>query len=140
MAVGGRKKIKLRFVVWQFVRIMVFLEESKKLPGASRGGILLSRRNEIWRALDSKLAGLGKKNADAFSDLMMEQDVILEDVSFLELSELICVVNEVSKRLTKDATKSFRDETVAAGIIYESEEMKTLGRNLQNKLTKIQHK
>jgi hypothetical protein len=55
--------------------MMVFMEDSQNSPGSTKNSLVLSQRREIWRALDAKLAGLGKKDAQAFSELMMEQEV-----------------------------------------------------------------
>jgi len=138
--VVGRRKIKLHFTVWQFVRMMVFLEDVKKSPGPAKSSLVLSQRHEIWRALDAKLTGLGKKDSQAFSELMMEQDVVLEDVSADELEEFIGATQGVVKKLRKETEGKQRDESVAAGVIFECEEMQVLLKGMQRRLTKIQRR
>ncbi|MEL0107211.1 MAG: hypothetical protein ACO3MW_03220 [Rhodospirillales bacterium] len=138
--VVGRSPIKLHFTVWQFVRMMVFMEDSQNSPGSTKNSLVLSQRREIWRALDAKLAGLGKKDAQAFSELMMEQDVVLEDVSLEELCEFITAAEGVVKALRKESQAKQRNETVAAGLIFEFEEMQVLLKGLQRRKAKISGK
>jgi hypothetical protein len=120
--------------------MMVFLEDVKKLPGPAKSSLVLNQRHEIWRALDAKLTGLGKKDSQAFSELMMEQDVVLEDVSADELEEFIGATQGVVKKLRKETEGKQRDESVAAGVIFECEEMQVLLKGMQRRLTKIQRR
>lgn len=117
--------------------MMVHLEDIQNSPGSAQQSLVLNQRKEIWRALDAKLTGLGKKDAQAFSELMMEQDVVLEDVSLDELSEFIKAAEGVVRTLQKESQGKQRDETVAAGLIFEFEEMKVLLKSLQRRRSKI---
>lgn len=116
---------------------MVYLEDVKNSPGPAKSSLVLSQRHEIWRALDAKLTGLGKKDSQAFSELMMEQDVVLEDVSADELDEFIVAAKGVVKKLRKETSSRHHDESVAAGVIFEFEEMQVLLKSLQRRLAKI---
>ena len=138
--VAGRKKIKLKFSVWQFVRLMVFMEDVKKSPGSSRDSLVLRQRHEIWRALDAKLTGLGKRDAQAFSELMMEQDVVLEDVSLEELDEFVDTAAGVIKSMRAESNSKQRDEAIAAGLIFELEEMQTMSNGLKRRQKQLRHK
>ena len=72
------KLINLRFVVWQFVRIMVQLENSSRARGQKNASTLYSYWRPAWQEIDNRLTETGKSDANAFSDLMMEQEVVLE--------------------------------------------------------------
>lgn len=117
--------------------MMVHLEDIQNSPGPAKNSLVLNQRREIWRELDAKLAGLGKKDAEAFSELMMEQDVVLEDVSLDELNEFIGAAEGVVITLRKESQAKQRDETVAAGLIFEFEEMQVLLKSLQRRKAKI---
>ena len=119
---------------------MVFMEEAKKTPGQSRDSLVLRQRHEIWRALDAKLTGFGKRDAQAFSELMMEQDVVLEDVSLEELDEFIDTAAGVIKMMRAESNAKQRDEAIAAGLIFELEEMQTLSNGLKRRRKQLQGK
>ncbi len=120
---------------------MVFMEESQKSPGRSKGdSLVLKQRHEIWRALDAKLTGLGRRDAQAFSELMMEQDVVLEDVSLGELNEFIDAAAGVIKTMQAENNSKQRDEAIAAGLIFEFEEMQTLSKGLKRRQAQMRNK
>ncbi|MEX2450818.1 MAG: hypothetical protein WD407_08190 [Rhodospirillales bacterium] len=112
---------------------MVFLEDMQKRRRAAPRGLVLKKRNEVWRTLDQRLAALGKTDADAFSELMMDQEVVLDDVTADELREIARAAEGVVAALQKEAEASSRDETVAAGLIFELEEMRGVWNGLKRR-------
>ena len=62
--------MELRFTVWQFVRLMVHLE---KYPD-----VQFETWEDVWRSLDANLCTLADQDGDAYSDMMMNQDVVIE--------------------------------------------------------------
>ncbi len=101
----------LRLEVWQFVRLMVQMEESLGIGGATGGGegaggalrLLYDRWEDDWAELDARLVDLGRSDPDGFADLMMNQEVVLEDVSVgarrLVAAELEKVVAALKRKL-----------------------------------------
>lgn len=94
--------------VWQFVRLMVGMEESLKAHGGGRGTqlkALYDRWEDIWVDLDARLVDLGREDPDGFADLMMEQEVVLEEVSpgerALVRAELEKVVAQIKSTLSR---------------------------------------
>ena len=65
-------KGEMRITVWQFVRIMVALEGRR--PRAE----VYENWKGAWQELDAELTRLGKNDHAAYSDLMMNQEVVLE--------------------------------------------------------------
>ena len=63
--------------VWQFVRIMVRLEETAEVRGADSHDRLYRAWRAPWDEIDRELAHLGKSDAGAFADLMMGHNVVL---------------------------------------------------------------
>ncbi len=68
---------KVALGVWQFVRVMVRLEETAATRGKKPRDGLYREWRESWREVDRELARLGKSDAAAFADLMMDHDVVL---------------------------------------------------------------
>jgi len=101
----------VEFTVWEFVRIMVDLEER---VSNGRESPLYDRWQDAWTELDERLTKLGKKNADAFSDLMMHQTVSLDLVRAKHKTELLKTIEAVVRKLTaahkaKEGDKSHRE-------------------------------
>lgn len=98
----------LRLPVWQFVRLMVQVEETLK-KGRSGPVAGLSRAwGEVWEEVDGALGRLGKTDPEAFADLMMDQEVVLEQVTAdqvatagQEFAKVIATMRERLKRQPK---------------------------------------
>ena len=123
----------LHLDVWQFVRLMVQMEETLKRAGfeprsgKGGGGALKSLYDlweDLWVDLDAQLVDLGRRDPEAFADLMMDQEVVLENppagARGLVADELSKVVDALKRQLarTEDPAQvedlSFeRDELIA---------------------------
>ena len=120
----------LRLEVWQFVRLMVQMEESLGIGGASGGGegaggalrLLYDRWEDDWAELDARLVDLGRSDPDGFADLMMNQEVVLEGVSLgarqLVAAELEKVIAALKRKLA--ATEDPADVT---DLSFERDEL-----------------
>lgn len=105
--------------VWQFVRLMVSMEESLEARSGGKGSGLKSlydRWEDIWVDLDARLVDLGRRDPNAFADLMMDQEVVLEEVSTgeaqLVVQELEKVVRQLKAKLSQtDAPDEVEDLT-----------------------------
>ena len=90
--------MRLEFAVWQFVRIMVRLEEqAAKKRGFARTSVFGAWRAR-WREVDQRLSKLGQADAEGFSDLMMRQKVVIEDATAPQRAEVARVIVEVIER------------------------------------------
>ncbi|NMM45074.1 hypothetical protein HH303_11335 [Rhodospirillaceae bacterium KN72] len=94
--------------VWQFVRLMVSMEDTLKSHGGGRGSAvkaLYDKWEDLWVDLDAQLVDLGKHDMDAFADLMMEQEVVLEEVTKADrrvvAEQLEKVLRQIKARLLK---------------------------------------
>lgn len=92
--------VKNAFRVWQFVRIMVRLEETAKTRGRSPRDRLYREWRASWDEVDRALTRLGGSDADAFADLMMDHDVVLQ-CSEDQKGRLAQVIDEVVAQLSK---------------------------------------
>ncbi len=71
----------LRLPVWQFVRVMVQVEETLAQAPDAAAASLSQAWSDVWRELDAALTRLGEADSQAFADLMMDQEVVLEAVA-----------------------------------------------------------
>jgi hypothetical protein len=101
--------------VWQFVRLMVRLEESAG-RSPSRDALYAVWR-DAWLEVDGRLERLGKNDAAAFSNLMMEQEVIVhcDDPDLIAqgaaaLDEVIAAQAKTLQRANADLAESLRFE------------------------------
>ena len=89
------------FTVWQFVRVMVRLEESSRGRGNRPRDQLYAGWRDAWREVDQELTRLGKDDPDAFANLMMEHEVVLACPSKIQLNQVVQVIEEVAAQLSK---------------------------------------
>ena len=105
---SGVRPPDIRLDVWQFVRLMVQLEETlAAAPGGGKGSALsrlFERWEDVWVDLDARLVDLGQHDMDGFADLMMNQEVVLDAVTDAErrliAGELEKVVRSIAGRLS----------------------------------------
>lgn len=144
--------MSINFVIWQFVRIMVCLEQQTGTADAPRKGAVLSAWGEIWQELDARLAELGQSDPAAYADLMMEQEVIIDDISAAQIDEVVGAIGLASKDLSAELAKIKRsigaqsnDESSAdesesdkkellENLEYEIGELKSLKDDLKRRL------
>ena len=82
---------------------MVELEETrptnKKGSRSFRASPVYLDWRKTWESLDRQLEGLSKTNHSAFSDLMMEEKVLLQVRSKAQLNEVISAIERVIRRM-----------------------------------------
>ncbi|MDA0231374.1 MAG: hypothetical protein O3B21_14460 [Proteobacteria bacterium] len=118
------KKGEMRISVWQFVRIMVALEGRRPRPS------VYAAWEGAWRELDTELTKLGRTDHAAYSDLMMNQEVVLELGSDKHRGEVIAVL----RRITQDMKRQLRVASGGAAdrrsLKFELAELGELNRSL----------
>ncbi len=121
---------ELRMPVWQFVRLMVQVEESLTRKGGKPKKSdpvqdIYDAWDDIWLELDKRLGALGVDDPDAFSELMMRQDVVLTDLNprrrKAAVSELRKVIAAMKARLKKE-----KDQDLRGDLEFEIEELEDL--------------
>lgn len=123
--------MELRFTVWQFVRLMVHLEDIAK-PTTSQAA-LLAAWGEIWQPLDAELAQLAERDVDAYSEMMMDQDVVIDDATAVQTQTAQQCIVEVM---------AIMDQAIEAGgepdhiqdLKFERRELRQLSRKLAHML------
>lgn len=134
---GGHR---LDITVWQFVRIMVQLEAVAKTRGgrsrAGRAPVSPDERpvyvdwREAWQEVDHELTRLGKTDSDAFSDLMMNQNVVLECRNRSQINEVERAIENVVHQMRAEVTASAGDDEHITDLRSEIRELEKLARRL----------
>ena len=128
---GVKAPIELRLVVWQFVRIMVQLETASRARGRQSAPSLYGAWRPAWQEIDRRLTQLGKTDSAGFSELMMEQEVVLKCRDRAQLNELIRTVDNIVNQLKASAKTASGDPRAATDLRFERTELETLGRHLR---------
>lgn len=119
--------MEIRFTVWQFVRLMVHLEEHAQTDPAQT--ILQQAWDEIWQPLDQELSELAERDFDAYSELMMDQEIIIEDAT----PALIQTAQDVIDKVIADMDKMIEtggDPAHLQNLKFERRELRQLSRKL----------
>ena len=126
---------KLRFTVWQFVRLMVHLEDRQIAKPGPRPEetALLDAWAEIWSPLDQDLARLAESDTDAYSDMMMDQDVVIEEATPAQVLAAKAALEAVIKEMDL-ALKRGGDTALLESLAFERRELGQLVRKLGRQL------
>lgn len=118
----------IRFTVWQFVRIMVHLEECGQ-PSPDEAA-LLAQWGEVWRALDEELGELAERDFEAYGELMMDQDVVLKGETVEHAHTAAHVVERVMAQMDQ-AIEAGGDPAHVQNLKFERRELRQLARKLR---------
>jgi hypothetical protein len=123
--------IDLRLAVWQFVRIMVQLEASSRARGRDSAPSLYGAWRPAWQEIDRRLTDVGKTDSAAFSDLMMEQEVVLQCRNREQMNELLRTLENVVNQLKAQIKAASGDARQMTDLRFERTELETLSRRLR---------
>lgn len=116
----------LDFTVWQFVRLMVHLEESESAQATDKDlPPLLEAWTDIWQPLDEELIALGESDFEAYADMMMDQDVIIDDVPPGHVDQVVDGLKAVAGILEAEIAQGVAPEHLES-LEYERDSLKVL--------------
>ncbi len=133
---GSKAPVEVRLVVWQFVRVMVQLDKAARARGKQGAPSLYGAWRPAWQEIDRRLTQVGQTDAAEFSDLMMEQEVVLQCRNRAQLNELVRAVDNVVNQLKTKIKAVTGDARQITDLRFERTELETLSRHLR-KLTKV---
>ena len=110
---------------------MVQLETVSRARGRQSAPSLYGAWRPAWQEIDRRLTQLGKTDSAGFSDLMMEQEVVLQCRDRAQLNELIRTVDNIVNQLKASAKTASGDPRAATDLRFERTEMETLSRHLR---------
>ncbi len=120
------KNDELRMAVWQFVRIMVALE------GRRPRAVVYDDWKPAWRELDSELTRLGKSDHAAYSDLMMNQEVVLALGGKARRSEVIRALARITRDIRRRVAAPKSEAEERNSLKYELGELSALQAKLSS--------
>ena len=115
--------------VWQFVRIMVRLEETAEVRGTGSRDRLYRAWRASWDEMDRELTRLGESDADAFAELMMDHDVVLP-LPRDQRGQLNQTIDEVIAQLSRTIAAEERDTERRRHLRFERTELGKLGKRI----------
>ena len=113
----------LELRTWQFVRLMVFLEESQNHKKATQIKALYQEWQDSWAEIDQSLAQLIEEDFDAYANMMMEQAVTLPLPSTISQKELHALFNAFIQQL-EASKKETKNKEAKSDIAFEISELK----------------
>lgn len=120
--------MKLEIGVWQFVRIMVELEDRAKGYKRVRASVHDDWR-EVWKELDNRLTELREKDEAAYSDLMMNQNVVLDYRGPAQLREVGEALARIVETMRTEIDRSGPSDRVK-DLRFEARELQGLRQEL----------
>ncbi len=128
--------------VWQFVRIMVQFETVAKSRGGRSRGFqrpqpatpqqrpVYAEWRDAWQEIDRELKRLADSDVEAFSELMMNQNVILECRGRSQLNEVTRAIENVVHQMRAEVRASMGDAEHISDLRYEIRELEKLAQKL----------
>ena len=118
------KKGEMRITVWQFVRIMVALEGRRARPS------VYAAWEGSWRELDAELTKLGRTDHASYSDLMMNQEVVLDLSSDKHRGEVIAALRRIMQDLKQQLRVASGGAADRRSLKFELAELGQLSKTL----------
>jgi hypothetical protein len=122
---------ELRIVVWQFVRIMVQLEAVARSRGRTKAPSVYADWRTAWTEIDRTLERLGQSDAEAFSDLMMNQEVVLRCRDRGQVTEVLRAVENVMNQIDQQLRAVAGDGQAIEDLRFERRELNALAKKLR---------
>jgi hypothetical protein len=116
----------IAFATWQFVRLMVRLEESRRQSGERRS--LYDAWRADWEVLDGELDRLRRDDFGAFSELMIDKEVVFDNVKPHHAETAAILLVEVADQLARDQAKARGKKK--DDLKYEESELRDLAKAL----------
>ena len=115
--------MELRLTTWEFVRLMVQCEETRKSSPTASVNLIWQSWSDMWYDLDKELDTLAEKDFDAFSTMMMEQEVVIESITEDQLSAVIGELKNVKTAMQTALDEADLHPDVRDAMTYEVEEL-----------------
>ncbi|PCI41104.1 MAG: hypothetical protein COB46_04760 [Rhodospirillaceae bacterium] len=112
--------MELHFTVWQFVRLMVH--------GETHPNPLFEPWADIWHSLDADLTALAESDGNAYSDMMMNQDVVMQDATPAQARAAAAALKQVMDELDAEIPKAEDGSDPQLSLKFERRELRQLTR------------
>lgn len=92
--------------VWQFVRLMVRIEETQEKYSDTNLRKLYSEWEEFWADLDARLIDAGNRSREDFANMMMQQEVVMHRMDDIQIALVRRELTALIKQLQKIASEA----------------------------------
>ncbi|NQY82802.1 MAG: hypothetical protein HRT36_07330 [Alphaproteobacteria bacterium] len=87
--------------VWQFVRLMVKIEETSEQYNDLNLEKLYGEWEDFWADLDARLIDAGNRSREEFANMMMHQEVVMHRLDDIQIAlirrELTALIKQIKK-------------------------------------------
>ena len=115
--------MELRLSTWEFVRLMVQCEETRKASPTASVNLIWQSWSDMWQDLDKELDKLAEKDFEAFSAMMMEQEVVIDHVTDEQLSAVVKELQNVKTAMQNALETGDIHDDVRDAMTFEIEEL-----------------
>ena len=122
-----KNKRELGLTIWQLVRLMVELE------GSGKRSLLYKSWETVWREVDAQLCRLSKEDHKAYSDLMMNQEVVLKIEKSRFWSEIRTTLLRVIKDIDDELKFIKQNDPRREDLLFERRELGNLCQSIASK-------
>jgi len=125
--------MKIELTIWQFVRLMVFLEEHPDTGGGNGTAPLLQEWSDIWQAVDQDLEDLADNDFEAYANMMMDESVIIDDATSthaLATADALIEIAQMMQGIIDNGT----DEDSRENLEFEKSELLRTANEIRNQL------
>ena len=112
----------LRLTVWQFVRLMVQVDETLSARPNPAVKEIKDTWDDIWLDIDARLEELGRKDPDGFATMMMDQEVVLTGMT-PGLQKAIAGELAQVVRAMQQTRRSSKDQQAKDDLTFEIQEL-----------------
>lgn len=125
--------MKIELTVWQFVRLMVFLEERPDTGAVDGLGPLLQQWEDIWQSVDQDLEDLANNDFEAYANMMMDESITIKDAAVAHALATADALVEIAQMM-QDVIYSGADEESRESLEFERSELLRTSEEIRNQL------
>ncbi len=125
--------MKIELTIWQFVRLMVFLEEHPDTGGDGGLPPLLEAWSDVWHEVDKKLEDLSENDFEAYADMMMDENVSIDDVASTHALSTADALIKIAEMM-QDVIEGGADEEDKESLEFEKSELLRAAEKIRNQL------
>ena len=119
--------MKIEFVIWQFVRVMVELESLARPRGRNARDTFRARNTGTWNALDKELKVLGEADATKYAKRMMKDTIVINTKTPAQVVEVSDALGRVINHMGAELRRSTDDAPAQrSSLMFEQTELKKL--------------
>ena len=119
--------MQISLVTWQFVRLMVYLENHPGLGRSNDLPALGDAWRDLWQPIDAELAELSESDFESYADMMMGQNVVIEAVAPAHVAAcaqaLQAIAKDLGTALERESRNKAADTAHLENLEFERSEL-----------------